>query len=91
MTKDIVERLRERAQFAREERTGTGLGDALHFEEAAVEIERLRNAKRRALALADERAKEANVLARAFLFAAVESALTGGDRMPLPEPPETEK
>lgn len=38
---DIVKRLRERASVAREENTGTAIGDALHFEEAANAIERL--------------------------------------------------
>jgi hypothetical protein len=41
---DLVSRLRERAKVAREEMTGTSLGDALHFEDAANEIERLRGA-----------------------------------------------
>jgi hypothetical protein len=41
---DIIERLRERAKTAREEKTGTADGDAIHFEEAAREIERLRGA-----------------------------------------------
>ena len=45
---DIVERLRERAKFARAEGTGTSLGDALHFESAAAEIERLRAAGQQA-------------------------------------------
>jgi len=35
----LVERLRERASAARSESTGTALGDALHFEEAADTIE----------------------------------------------------
>lgn len=39
---DIVERLRERATVARSEKTGTAVADAIHFEEAADEIERLR-------------------------------------------------
>lgn len=39
---DIVERLRDRARAAREEHTGTADGDVVHFEEAAAEIERLR-------------------------------------------------
>lgn len=39
---DIVESLRERAKAAREENTGTADGDAIHFEEAAREIEGLR-------------------------------------------------
>ena len=38
---DLVRRLRERAKAAREEMTGTALGDALHFEEAADELELL--------------------------------------------------
>ena len=38
---DLVERLREREKFAREETTATSLGDALHFEEAADRIEAL--------------------------------------------------
>jgi cytosine/adenosine deaminase-related metal-dependent hydrolase len=37
---DLVTRLRERAAAAREEGTVTALGDALHFEEAAGQIER---------------------------------------------------
>lgn len=41
-TLSLVERLRERAAIARGEKTGTALGDAIHFEEAADEIERLR-------------------------------------------------
>lgn len=41
-TAAVVERLRERAAIARGEKTGTALGDAIHFEEAADEIERLR-------------------------------------------------
>lgn len=41
---DIVYRLRERASVARCENTGTALGDAVHFEEAADEITRLRAA-----------------------------------------------
>jgi hypothetical protein len=40
----IVERLNERAQVARGEETGTGLGDAIHFEEAAATITALREA-----------------------------------------------
>jgi hypothetical protein len=40
-TAELVERLRERAAIARGEKTGTALGDAIHFEEAADEIERL--------------------------------------------------
>ena len=36
---DLVERLRERAEYAREERTATGDGDANHFTEAADRIE----------------------------------------------------
>jgi hypothetical protein len=39
---DLVERLRARAKVAREENTGTAHGDAVHFDEAASEIERLR-------------------------------------------------
>ena len=35
---DIVERLQDRAIVARNEGTGTGLGDAIHFEEAASTI-----------------------------------------------------
>jgi heterodisulfide reductase subunit C len=38
---DLMERLRDRAKVAREENTGTAFGDAIHFEEAANEIERL--------------------------------------------------
>lgn len=38
---DLANRLRERAQVARSEKTGTALGDALHFEEAADRIEAL--------------------------------------------------
>jgi len=40
MTTDLITRLRERAAAAREEGTATALGDALHFEEAADQIER---------------------------------------------------
>lgn len=40
-SRPIIECLRERARFAREEGTGTALGDALHFEWAADEIKRL--------------------------------------------------
>lgn len=40
-TKALVERLRERAHAARDEKTATGICDALHFEEAADAIERL--------------------------------------------------
>ncbi len=43
MSNDIVARLRERARLAREENTATALGDAIHFEEAAAEIARLRD------------------------------------------------
>jgi hypothetical protein len=39
--RSLVERLRERAAIARGEKIGTALGDALHFDEAADEIERL--------------------------------------------------
>jgi hypothetical protein len=39
---DLSERLIERAKVAREENTGTALGDAVHFEEAAAEIASLR-------------------------------------------------
>ena len=39
---DILERLRERAKAARDEKTATAIADARHFEEAADEIERLR-------------------------------------------------
>lgn len=39
---DVVARLRKRAAIARGEKTGTALGDAYHFDEAADEIERLR-------------------------------------------------
>ena len=38
---DLIYRLRERAGVARSEKTGTGLGDAVHFEEAAERIEAL--------------------------------------------------
>jgi hypothetical protein len=47
---NLVERLRERAKLAREEMTGTALGDALHFEEAADEIEQLNRHAQRPLA-----------------------------------------
>jgi len=40
--KDIVVRLRERADAARSENTGTAISDATHFEQAADEIEKLR-------------------------------------------------
>lgn len=39
---DIVQKLRERANFAREEHTGTADADAWHFDNAADEIDRLR-------------------------------------------------
>lgn len=39
---DIVERLLERAKTAREENTGTALGDAVHFEEAARQLKILK-------------------------------------------------
>jgi len=38
---DLVPRLRGRARSARSENTGTGLGDALHFEQAANRIDML--------------------------------------------------
>lgn len=41
---DVVERLQERARAARDEGNSTALGDALHFEESAAEILRLRTA-----------------------------------------------
>ena len=43
MTDDLklAERLRERAVFAREEKTATAICDARHFEEAASAVERL--------------------------------------------------
>ena len=44
---DLVNRLREREKFAREETTATSLGDALHFEEAADRIEALEKALRK--------------------------------------------
>jgi hypothetical protein len=50
---DLVKRLRDNALFTTHERCDM-------FIEAAAEIERLQEAKRRALAVADERAKEAN-------------------------------
>lgn len=37
----IVDRLRERAKAAREEKNATALSDALHFEQAASDLERL--------------------------------------------------
>jgi hypothetical protein len=43
-SKDIVNRLLERASLARHEETGTATADAVHFEQAAKEIERLRSA-----------------------------------------------
>jgi hypothetical protein len=52
---DLVKRLRDNALFTTHERCDM-------FIEAAAEIDRLQEAKRRALALADERAKEANEL-----------------------------
>jgi hypothetical protein len=39
----LIYRLRERAGVARSEKTGTGLGDAVHFEEAADRIDCLEN------------------------------------------------
>lgn len=41
---DIVQKLRERAGFARQDHTGTADADAWHFDAAADEIERLREA-----------------------------------------------
>jgi len=49
-TKALVERLRERAHAARDEKTATGICDALHFEEAADAIERLARERDEALA-----------------------------------------
>jgi hypothetical protein len=43
MSHDIVARLRERARLARKEDTATALGDARLFDEAAAEIESLRD------------------------------------------------
>lgn len=40
--RDIVERLRSRAEYAKQEKTGTADGDAVHLNQAADEIERLR-------------------------------------------------
>jgi len=42
-SRPLVERLRERAALARIEGTGTAVGDAVHFEEAAAEITDLRD------------------------------------------------
>lgn len=39
--KALMESLHERAAIARGEKTGTALGDAIHFERAAAEIDRL--------------------------------------------------
>ena len=50
-TKALVERLRERAHAARDEKTATGICDALHFEEAADAIERLARERDEALAV----------------------------------------
>jgi hypothetical protein len=55
---DIVERLRERAKFAREERTGTADGDYFAFTEAANEIERLRGELGRLISTTDSRNME---------------------------------
>ena len=41
MMDDLTQRLRERAAIARNENTGTALGDAIHFEQAAARIEAL--------------------------------------------------
>jgi hypothetical protein len=43
-SRPLVDRLRERASVARSEGTGTATGDAVHFEEAAHEIDRLTRA-----------------------------------------------
>src|SRR6478609_11624779 len=43
LSADIVERLLTRAKTAREENTGTALGDAVHFEEAARQIKILKD------------------------------------------------
>lgn len=40
--RDIVERLRGRAEYAKQEKTGTADGDAVHLNQAADEIGRLR-------------------------------------------------
>lgn len=52
---DIVERLQDRAIVARNEGTGTGLGDAIHFEEAASTITAL-----------EKRVEELDLLLRGF-------------------------
>lgn len=46
----LIDRLRERATFARAEKTATALADAKHFEDAAQEIERLRAPDQKELA-----------------------------------------
>lgn len=50
---DIVNRLRERAAAARAEGTATATSDALHFEEAANEIEHLSSLRTDAHAIID--------------------------------------
>lgn len=42
-SQDIVERLKQRAEAAKAEGTGTAVSDATHFAQAAEEIFRLRN------------------------------------------------
>ncbi|QIG76668.1 hypothetical protein EVC28_044 [Rhizobium phage RHph_I1_23] len=51
--KDIAARLRERATTARQEGTGTAIADAVHFEQAASEIDRLRGALSKAETVID--------------------------------------
>src|SRR5437868_7049529 len=41
--RDIVERLRSRAEYAKQEKTGTADGDAVHLNQAADEIALLRS------------------------------------------------
>lgn len=69
---DIVYRLRERASVARCENTGTALGDAVHFEEAADENTRLRAALEeiKALVLSANHSEARYPLARAALAGA---------------------
>lgn len=55
-SQDIVERLRQRAEAAKEEATGTAVSDATHFTQAADEIVRLRDKISEASDLLAERA-----------------------------------
>jgi predicted nucleic acid-binding Zn-ribbon protein len=56
----LVDRLRERARAAREENNATALGDAIHFEQAADEIERQRSSANQMLDAAIKQMKRVN-------------------------------